>query len=46
MRPLISDRIALCPPLVISEAEIHELFNRFERALNKTLDWAKAEKLL
>ena len=46
VRPLISDRIALCPPLVISEAEIHELFNRFERALNKTLDWAKAEKLL
>ena len=46
VRPLISDRIALCPPLVISEAEIGELFDRFERGLNKTLDWAKAEKLL
>src|SRR5882724_11969384 len=46
VRPLISDRIALCPPLVISEAEIHELFDRLERGLNKTLNWAKAEKLL
>ncbi len=46
VRPLVSDRIALCPPLVISEAEIDELFDRFERALNKTLDWVKAEKLL
>lgn len=46
VRPLINDRIALCPPLVISEAEIGELFDRFERGLNKTLDWAKAEKLL
>lgn len=46
VRPLINDRIALCPPLVISEAEIGELFDRFERGLNKTLDWAKAEKLI
>jgi 4-aminobutyrate--pyruvate transaminase len=46
VRALISDRVALCPPLVISEAEIHELFDRFERGLNKTLNWAKAEKLL
>jgi 4-aminobutyrate---pyruvate transaminase len=40
VRPLINDRIALCPPLVITEAEINELFDRFERGLNKTLDWA------
>ena len=46
VRPLISDRIALCPPLVISEAEIGELFDRFERALNKTLDWVRHEGLL
>ncbi len=46
VRPLINDRIALCPPLVISEAEINELFNRFERGLDKTLDWARGEKLL
>ena len=46
VRPLINDRIALCPPLVITEAEINELFDRFERGLNKTLEWAKAEGLL
>jgi 4-aminobutyrate--pyruvate transaminase len=46
VRPLLGDRIALCPPLVISEAEVGELFDRFERGLNKTLDWAKAEKLV
>jgi len=46
VRALLHDRIALCPPLVINEAEIGELFDRLERGLNKTLDWAKAEKLL
>ena len=46
VRPLLSDRIAFCPPLVISEAEIDELFARFTRALDKTLDWVKAEGLL
>jgi 4-aminobutyrate--pyruvate transaminase len=46
VRPLLGDRIALCPPLVISEAEVGELFDRFERGLNKTLDWAKREKLI
>jgi 4-aminobutyrate--pyruvate transaminase len=46
VRPLVNDRIALCPPLVISEAEVGELFDRFERGLNKTLDWAKREKLI
>ncbi len=46
VRPLLGDRIALCPPLVIDEAEIGELFDRLERALNKTLDWAKKEKLI
>ncbi|MDB5734166.1 MAG: aspartate aminotransferase family protein [Alphaproteobacteria bacterium] len=46
VRPLINDRIALCPPLVITEAEINELFDRLERGLNKTLDWVRAEGLL
>jgi 4-aminobutyrate--pyruvate transaminase len=31
---------------VINEAEIEEMFNRCERALDKTLNWAKAEGLL
>jgi 4-aminobutyrate--pyruvate transaminase len=46
VRPLVNDRIALCPPLVISEAEIDELFDRFTRGLDKTLAWAKAEGLV
>jgi 4-aminobutyrate--pyruvate transaminase len=46
VRPLINDRIALCPPLVITESEIDELFARLTRGLDKTLDWAKSEKLL
>lgn len=46
VRPLINDRIALCPPLVISEAEIDELFDRFTRGLDRTLEWARREKLI
>jgi 4-aminobutyrate--pyruvate transaminase len=45
-RPLMGDRIALCPPLIISEGEIDEMFDRFERGLAKGLDWAKREKLV
>jgi len=45
-RPLLGDRLAFCPPLIITEAEIDELFDRFERGLNKGLDWVKREGLL
>ncbi|HEX3672657.1 MAG TPA: aminotransferase [Rhizomicrobium sp.] len=45
-RPLLSDRIAFCPPLIISDAEIDEMFDRFERGLNRGYDWAKREGLL
>jgi 4-aminobutyrate--pyruvate transaminase len=46
VRALLSDRIAFCPPLVISESEIDEMFDRFTRGLNRTLDWVKAEGLI
>jgi 4-aminobutyrate--pyruvate transaminase len=46
VRAMIGDRIAFCPPLVISEAEIDELFARFARALDRGLDWATREGLL
>jgi 4-aminobutyrate--pyruvate transaminase len=46
VRPLPHDRLGVCPPLIISEAEIHELFDRFARGLAKTLDWAKKEGLV
>jgi len=45
-RPMLSDRLAFCPPLVIDEAEIDEMFARFDRALAKGLDWATREKLI
>ena len=36
VRPLADDIIAFCPPLIIQESEINELFDRFERALDDT----------
>ncbi|MEE4360591.1 MAG: aminotransferase [Pseudomonadales bacterium] len=35
VRPL-GDAIAFCPPLVVSEQEVHEIFDRFGRALDAT----------
>ena len=46
VRALLGDRVALCPPLVITEPEINDLFDRLERALAKSLDWATREKLI
>ena len=40
----ISDSLALCPPMIIDEAELNELFDRLERALAKTIDWISREK--
>ena len=42
VRAVGGDNITLCPPLVISEAEIDELFDRLTRALDRTLDHARA----
>lgn len=46
VRPLMGDRIAICPPLVIKTEEIDELFARLARALDRGLDWARREKLI
>ena len=45
IRSLMNDRISLCPPLIISEEEIDELFDRLERALDRTADWVRQEGL-
>jgi 4-aminobutyrate--pyruvate transaminase len=45
VRPL-ADSVAICPPLVITPAEIDVLFDRLATALNRTLDWATREKLI
>jgi 4-aminobutyrate---pyruvate transaminase len=42
----LADSVALCPPLVITPAEIDVMFDRLATALNRTLDWATREKLL
>ena len=45
-RFMAGDVISLCPPLVISPDEIDQMFDRLTRALDRTLDWAKGEKLV
>ena len=39
----IGDTLAFCPPMVINEAELEELFAPLETALDATHAWAKAE---
>ena len=45
IRPLAGDIIALCPPLIITEAEVHHLFDMLERALDATEAWISKEGL-
>jgi 4-aminobutyrate---pyruvate transaminase len=44
-RAMLSDRLGFCPPLIIKEAEIDEMFDRFTRALDKTEDWVRRQNL-
>jgi 4-aminobutyrate--pyruvate transaminase len=46
VRFIVGDVLSICPPLIISPAEIDALFDRLARALDRTLDWAKRERLL
>jgi 4-aminobutyrate--pyruvate transaminase len=39
----ILDSLAFCPPMIITEDEIDEMFAPVEAALDATLAWAKAE---
>ncbi|GJE43954.1 aminotransferase [Methylobacterium soli] len=45
VRFLVGDRVAVCPPLVIRPDEIDALFDRLERALDRTAAWIAAEGL-
>ncbi|MDE0008188.1 MAG: aminotransferase class III-fold pyridoxal phosphate-dependent enzyme, partial [Gammaproteobacteria bacterium] len=38
----LGDVLALCPPLIISENEVDELFTSLERALDDTLRYVRA----
>lgn len=39
----IGDSLAFCPPMIITEEQIDELFEPMETALDATLHWAKSE---
>ncbi|TKT81172.1 aminotransferase [Aquamicrobium sp. LC103] len=41
----IGDTIALCPPMIIKEDELDELFDRLEKALDDTEAWVAKEGL-
>ena len=41
----IGDTIAICPPMIITEAELNELFDRLELALADTEAWVAKEGL-
>lgn len=42
----IGNSIAFCPPLIISDAEVVEMFSRFRTALDQTLDYMTREGML
>ncbi len=42
----IGDTVAFCPPMIITEDQIDELFEPVAHALNSTLDWAFSEGFL
>ena len=41
----MANTLALAPALIITESEIDEIFDRFGKALNETLDWVRKEGL-
>jgi 4-aminobutyrate---pyruvate transaminase len=42
----LGDTLSICPPLVISESEIDEMFERLRRGLDRTQAWATGEGLM
>jgi 4-aminobutyrate---pyruvate transaminase len=41
----VGDSIAFCPPLIITEAEIDELFRRWDPVLDEAMSWVQAQGL-
>lgn len=41
----IGDTVALCPPLIITEDQTHEMVNRLIKAIDLTQDWRVSEKI-
>ena len=42
----IGDAVAVCPPYIVTEEQVEEIFALFEHGLNDTLNWAKSEGLI
>jgi 4-aminobutyrate--pyruvate transaminase len=38
----LGDSLAFCPPLIIDEAQVDEIFDKFGTALNETETWLNA----
>jgi len=45
VRSVLGDVLTLCPPLIISAAEVDDLFERLARALDRTLDWVTSGRI-
>src|SRR5690606_25021828 len=41
----LGDATAFCPPLIINSAQMSELIDRFEKALDETLAWTHSKGL-
>jgi len=37
----MGDAVAFCPPLIITEDQVHEMFDKFAIGLDKTLGWVR-----
>jgi 4-aminobutyrate---pyruvate transaminase len=42
----LGDSVALCPPLIINEAQVDEVFTKLETALDETLAWLHSSRAL
>jgi 4-aminobutyrate---pyruvate transaminase len=41
----VGDAVALCPPLIITEEQIHEIFDLYEKGLDETEAWVRSDDL-
>jgi len=46
LRAVAGNSVAFCPPLIIEEVQIDEMIEKFARALDASLEFARQEKLI
>lgn len=46
LRAVAGNSIAICPPLISSEAQIDEIISKLSKALDTTLDWVSRQNLM